>query len=165
MKRLVLLATVLLLSAGSALAQNTQAPVANWQPFEEAVAAAQQSGKKVLVDVYAPWCTWCRRMQSTVYADAGILDYLDEHFEITRLNVDDAQSTLQFKGHQVTPKQLGRAFQATGTPTTVFLDAEGGYITRLPGFVDPPTFQKVITYIGSDAFERQSLQEFMEAVD
>ncbi len=136
---------------------------APWVSFEEAVAAAQESGKKILVDVYAPWCGWCRRMQQESYVDPEILAYLGQRFEIARLNVDDAESTIQFMGMDFTPQELGYAFGAEGTPTTIFLDEEANYITRLPGYVDPSTFHQVISYIGSNAYHTQTLNEFVTA--
>lgn len=134
---------------------------ASWSSFEEAVEHASKSGKKILIDVYAPWCGWCRRMQQEAYVDAKIVTFLDQTFEIARLNVDDSESSLEFMGMTFTPQELGYAFGAEGTPTTIFLDQEGNYITRLPGYVDPSTFYQVITYIGSDAYHTQTLEQFI----
>lgn len=135
----------------------------DWKPFEQALAQARTEGTVVLVDVYTPWCGWCRKMQQEVYTDAAILAHLDSAFAATRLNIDDAQTTLRYQDYALTPKELGTAFGASGTPTTVFLDAEGNYITRLPGFVDAPTFERVLAYIGSGAYRNQTLREFVDA--
>lgn len=142
---------------------DTSATTLEWQPFEQALQQAQDSGNVVLVDVYAPWCGWCRKMQQEVYTEAEVLAHLDRSFETTRLNIDDAQSVLTYQEYTLSPKELGNAFGATGTPTTVFLDAEGNYITRLPGFVDAPTFERVLAYIGSGAYRDQTLREFVDA--
>ena len=159
---------ILLLASVPCLAQpradTTAAPAGpDWQPFDEALADAREHGSAILIDVYAPWCGWCRKMQREVYTDEHVLSLLDASFEATRLNVDDTQSTLSFRGMHLSPQELGNAFGATGTPTTVFLNADGLYITRLPGFVDAATFRQILSYIGSGAYRDQTLEEFVDA--
>ena len=40
-----------------------------WPSFEGALEAAAKTGKTVLIDVFAPTCPWCRKMQAEVYTD------------------------------------------------------------------------------------------------
>ena len=163
-----LLLLAALLSCSACLAQSDARPDTlsanpDWLPFEEALTQARADDKVVLVDVYTPWCGWCRKMQQEVYTDAQIRAHLDSAFVATRLNIDDTQTALAYQDYELSPKELGNAFGATGTPTTVFLDAEGNYITRLPGFVDAPTFERVLAYMGSGAYRDQTLREFVDA--
>jgi thioredoxin-related protein len=133
----------------------------NWHTFEEAVAMAKKEKKKIIVDIYAPWCTWCRKLQREVYTDPDIREYVNKNFVITRLDGEDKEETVQFKEYSLTPSELALGFGLQGYPTTVFLDAESDYITRLPGFADVPEFKRVLTYIGTDAFVDRTYQEFV----
>lgn len=133
-----------------------------WPSFDEAVAAAGQSGKTILIDIYAPWCGWCRKMQAEVYTDAELQAYLEQHFELGRLNIDDDETRHQFKEYDVTSQELGYGLGAEGTPTTVFLDADGEYITRLPGYADLPTFRQVLRYIATEAYQDQTFEEYLQ---
>lgn len=148
------------LAFGQATASST-APGPTWLPLEDAVSAAEASGKKVLVDIYAPWCGWCRKMQAEVYTVPELLAYVNKHFETGRLNIDATEDTLVFKGYTLTSAQLATGLGAEGTPTTVFLDPKGDYITRLPGYVEEDDFMQVLRFIGTDAYREHTFQEFM----
>ena len=144
-------------------AQDVPSTPFTWPTFDEAVAAAAQSGKPILIDIYAPWCSWCRRMQKEVYGNDAIETYVKKHFEYGRLNIDDGQTQHRFKDYELTSQQLGYALGAQGTPTTVFLDKNGDYITRLDGYWNLDSFDKALHYIGSGAYHHQKYEEFIEA--
>lgn len=137
------------------------API-GWKPLASALETARKTGKKVLVDVYAPWCPWCRRMQREVYTDPAVQAYLKQHFVLTRLDADDDASTVRFQGHTLSPAALAQGLGATGLPTTVFLSPEGKYLTRLPGFIATKDFLMVLRYVGTNAYVRQAYPDFVK---
>lgn len=163
MKKLVFAALVLGLAVGAAQAQDASvaAEGIEWYSFEEAIALAKKQNKKVVVDIYAPWCSWCRKLQREVYADKEIQEYVAENFIMTRLDGENKDDTVRFKEYSLSPSELALGFGMQGYPTTVFLDADTDYITRLPGFANTPEFFKVLSYVGSNAFVDKSYQEFV----
>ena len=139
-------------------------PKVGWSPFEESVHAAAVSGKKVLVDIFAPSCGWCRRMQEEAYMSDAVLQYLDTHFETARLDIEVLDDSLTYKDLTLSSGQLAYGFGATGTPTTVFLMPNGDYITRLPGYAPTDDFLLVLKYIATDAFLNQTFEDFAAAL-
>ena len=156
---LALLAMPLLPAQAQSDANASQGP--DWLSFQEAVEKAEKSGKKVLIDIYAPWCGWCRKMQAEVYTVPELLAYVNAHFEIGRLNLDEHGDEIEFKGYTLNSSELALGLGAEGTPTTVFLDHNGDYITRLPGYHGEEEFMQVLQFIGTDAFREQSYKEFI----
>ena len=150
---LVLLLTVL--TAMSAPAQDL-----DWQPFEAALAEADATGRPVLVDVYAPWCGWCRKMKRDVYPSEGVRACLDADFVITRLNRDDGETMYRYRGQRLSARHLAQALGATGVPTVVLLASDGQRLLRLPGFIEADALQPVLAYVASGAYRRQPFEAF-----
>ena len=130
------------------------------QSFESVLDQAQAEGTPILVEIYAPWCPYCQRMQKTVYSNETVRDYLDETFTYVRLNSDTTAGTHQYRDRTLSTKQLASVLGAKGVPTTTFLKPDGTPIARQPGFVKRPMFLKIIRYIGSGAYEQESFQSF-----
>ncbi|GAB5519103.1 MAG: hypothetical protein RhofKO_13540 [Rhodothermales bacterium] len=135
----------------------------NWLPFQDALAEAERTDKKILVDVYAPWCGWCRKLQTDVYTNDTVRDYVNDTFIMTRLDLDQPNDTLEFRGYTLSSQMLASSLGATSTPTTVFLAPDKEYITRLPGFHQPPFFHQVLSFVGSDAVFEITFDDYLSA--
>lgn len=160
MRRLSALAlalVLLFLSAEQAWAQSPQ-----WSSFEEALATAEDNGTKVMVDIFAPWCPWCKRMEEEVYPDQDVLDYLEEHFELTRLNIEEEDTTVRYEDETFSAPEMAVLLGAQGVPTIAFLDSDGEYLTHLPGFAERDEFLLVLEFVQTESFEEMTYMEFVE---
>jgi thioredoxin-related protein len=128
--------------------------------LDDAVQKASAERNPILLEVYAPWCPYCQRMQKKVYADSTVQTYLSKHFTYARLNSDTDGGQHQFDGRTLSTQELASALGARGVPTTVFLQSDGTLIARQPGYIKRPMFLKMIRYIGSGAYQEQSFQAF-----
>jgi thioredoxin-related protein len=126
----------------------------------DVVEQAEAQGTPILLEIYAPWCPYCQRMQETVYADAEVRSYLDRTFTYARLNRDTTAGSHQFNGRTLSSKQLGLALGARGVPTTVFMKPDGTPIAHQPGYIKRPMFLQMIRYVGSGAYENKSFKAF-----
>jgi len=133
-----------------------------WIPFQDAVRAADSSGKMVLVDVWSRRCGWCARMQRETYTEPEVLRYLNDHFETGRLDIDIRADTISYMGYDLSSAELSAALGASGTPTTIFLDRDGSYVTRLPGFHPADRFLDVLHYMGTASYRDMTFDEFQE---
>ena len=135
----------------------------DWLSMKDAVDAAQANSDIILIHSYTEWCGWCRELDNTTYTDDTVQNYLAEHFKVTRLDIEnDAQ--IEFFGGWVTMSELGMAFDVRTTPTTVFMDSEGNYITKAPSFFPPDQFLLVLRYVKERAYDMMSFPDYAEMI-
>jgi len=159
---------VVLLLLSSSPANTLAQPVADgslvdWPAFSDALERAPASGKIILIDVYADTCPWCRKLQSEIYTKVELQSYVYETFELGRINIGIDDDSLTYGEYTLSSAQLGAGFGATGTPTTIFLETDGDYITRLPGFHEYDEFFQVLRFVGTESFRDMSFAEFLES--
>ncbi len=132
----------------------------HWRTFDEGIAEAQKTGKKVLIDVYTTWCVWCKRMDANTYTDDQVASYLSKHYVLVKLNAESS-APLIYKGKPYSEQDLARAFGVSGYPTTVFLKSNGDPITGMPGYAEAEKFRDVIAYIGEDHYLTQKFDDYL----
>ncbi len=162
---LILVASVLAVSMPDARAvaqiQTDENNQIVWPSFPEAVERAEENGKILLIDVWSAHCPWCKKQQTQVYTQPKLQALMARYFEIGRIDLDNNTDTVSFRGYELTLSDLAGGLGATGTPTTVFLEPSGAYITRLAGFHPAPDFANVLEFIGTEAFRDTSYEDFL----
>ena len=127
--------------------------------LEEALNEAAESGKKILIDVYAEWCPYCQRMHRDVYTSDEVLSAISDYFIWVKINVE-SPSVVSYFGTEMTESQFASALENESVPTTYFLNSEGAVIGSQPGFIESEIFASLLKFVGSDAYLEQSFQEY-----
>ncbi len=136
--------------------------IIQWMSFEEAVAAQKQNPKKVMVDIYATWCRWCRQSDSLVFTNRDIAHFINQHYYPVKFNAE-TRTPVTFRDvtysfikdesvfvHELTVFLLNNKLSYPGT---VFLDEEGNIISSRNGYMDAPYFEVVLNYYASQAYK------------
>jgi thioredoxin-related protein len=131
-----------------------------WLSFQQGLEESSKHNKKMLVDVYTDWCSWCKKMDKEVYTDEHVIELLKQHFVVVKLNAESSKQ-LTYNGQKFTEQEFARALGIDGYPTTVFFQADAKPITRIPGFMEAGTFLNVLQYIGEDHYRTTSYQDFL----
>ena len=132
-----------------------------WKNLKDGLAEAKSSGKKVLVDVYTDWCSWCKKMDATTYTDKSVSEYLSKNFVIVKLNAEGTGS-VNYSGQTMTPAEFAQGMGVSGYPATGFLQSDGQAITLLPGYLDADKFIHVLTYIATDQYKTKKFQDYIQ---
>jgi len=105
---------------------------------------ANAQGKGVFVDVFADWCIYCKRMDSTTFADQMVQQKLSD-FVILKIDItddDDINRELRKHYRLITPP-----------PVYIFFDKQGKEIegTRMYGFKNVEQFMRKLKLAGEKA--------------
>ncbi len=145
----------------------------NWMTIEEAEARVKQEPKKIFVDIYTDWCSWCKRMESETFAHPVIADYLNENFYPVKLNAEQ-EEPIVFRGVEYINENPGGRRSAhnfaaailqgrMGYPSVAFFDEELNLIYALSGFRPPKSMEPVLVFFEEEIYkENPDLDSFIE---
>jgi thiol-disulfide isomerase/thioredoxin len=137
-----LVAGLCLMGAASA----AQAGGISWmRSLPSAMTRAKQTHKLVMIDFYADWCGWCKRLDQTTYTDAHVVKMMGQFIPV-KLDSDH-------EGHPAAMK-----YGVQGLPTILFLNAAGEVEGRITGYLAAPGFTGQLQQI------LQSHREFPQMV-
>jgi thioredoxin-related protein len=137
--------------------------------FEDALKAAKEQDKKVIVDVYTDWCGWCKKMDRDAYGNSEIKEIIEDDFIFVKLNAEGSD-IINYQGKQYTCSELATYFQVSGYPTTIFLTSDGNVIeylydkfkmNNLPGYYNASDFKKMLHYIKNEKYRDTDLSTIL----
>src|SRR5690348_7848221 len=80
------------------------------------LAQAKKQNKPALIDFYADWCSWCKRLDSDTYSDAKVIE-LSKRFVMIKVNTENDRPTMVKYG-------------VRSLPTIVITDPSGREVNR-----------------------------------
>jgi thioredoxin-related protein len=101
----------------------------------EALTAAEATNRLLLVDLYADWCFWCKRLEEEVFSTAEFQQYAGK-FVLLRVDVED--------GGEGT--RLQERFAVTSLPTTLIVDHRLVKFGEVRGYSRSAGFIRKIEY-------------------
>lgn len=130
-----------------------------WYKYNDGIAEAKKSNKKILLDVYTDWCKWCKKLDIEVYENDKVAAYLKKYFILVKVNGEGSEK-LKFDGKEISETQFTGAMGVTGYPTMFFLDSNGKPIDKLASFVPADKFLPIIKFFGEDHYKKESWEAF-----
>src|SRR5262245_43068377 len=134
-----------------------------WLAFDAAASQAQNENKHMIVDVYAPWCGWCRVMERDTYSNPEVVAYLRQNFVLAKVN-GESSSKLHWQGKELTEHQFARAVGVTGYPATYFLKPNADMLGGVPGYIKSPDFLIYAHYVGTRWYEKGKIQAYVDSI-
>lgn len=116
--------------------------------IENAIAQATKERKRVLIDVGGEWCVWCRRLDSLFINTPELLNYLQQHYVVVKINVSKENRN---------ERVLSRFPKIEGVPHLFVLESNGTLLhSQETGELElPPTFRR-------KGYDRAKMWEFLK---
>ena len=161
-----------LMSLGMAPVATPHSEKIQWMGIEEAYAAAQQDGKKILIDFYTDWCGWCKKLDADTYSKPQVIRYINEHYHAVKFDAEQ-KAALTLAGRTYNFLQQGRSgvheFSAVmlngrpSYPSTTILDPSLNPITTVPGYHGPAEMLMILSFLGDDHYQTASWEEYQRS--
>ena len=148
LKTLVAL-TALALVLGGLAGAPAEAGGVNWLDYHSALAAQKKQAKPMLVYFHLSYCYRCKEMKRKVFSRPEVISRLNTYFISARVDLEKDPAT-------------GRLYQAEYTPSYLFLDAQGKQVFRAKGVMGPERFLKMLSYVQSKAYLKQSWDQYQQ---
>ncbi|NGP75498.1 thioredoxin fold domain-containing protein [Balneolaceae bacterium YR4-1] len=132
-----------------------------WYSMKEAQDLAAENNKKVLVYAEAVWCTYCKKMENEVFPKQEVIDSIARYYYPVRVDIESDKKH-EFNEETLTGSQFAQKYRVQGTPTFFFIDEGGNILGAQPGYIPPDVFTNLLAFVGSDAHERVSFEEYTE---
>ena len=120
-----------------------------WVKLDKVESLVKKKPKKILVDVYTPWCGPCKMMDKHTFTDPEIMNQVGKNFYPVKFDAE-GPDPINFKGKEYKnplykskdarrnpPHQLASFFAVRGYPTLVVLDENMNIIDKIVGYKKP----------------------------
>lgn len=99
--------------------------------YDKIIEKARGEHKFVFVDVYADWCSPCKKMDETTFQDTELGTYMKEHF-------------VSYKANYKTPtgNMIAKKYGVSSFPTFLFIDVNGQLVYKAKGYMEANRFKK-----------------------
>jgi len=153
------------------LSAQAQIPV-KWYTIEEAFTLTKKEPRKILIDVYTDWCSWCKVMDKNTFSNPVIADYMNKNFYPVKFNAEQKTDvmlngkTYKYiasgnRGYNELAAELLN--NQLGYPSVVFLDEKTKMIQPVQGYIKAPQFDGMIRFIGGDVYKTKKWEEFQSS--
>ena len=183
MKRLILIAAAVFLSATMGLAEMGDDGLhkAPWmrdtfKDLSEDLADANAEGKRLMVIIEQRGCIYCKKMHEDVFPVAKIADYIEANFFVVQINMFGDVEVTDFDGTILPEKEMVRRWGALFTPSAMFfpeevaedVPANQAAVATMPGAFGKHTTFNMLNwvvehgYAGDESFQKYHARKFAE---
>ncbi|MFN3967112.1 MAG: thioredoxin family protein [Endomicrobiia bacterium] len=101
--------------------------------LSEGLKLSKEKNKPLMVEFYADWCGYCKKLDNETYSNPDIVK-LSEEFICVKINTDKDPDD-------------ARKYRVSGLPTIIFLNSNGDIIEKVIGYRNSNDFINIMSGI------------------
>lgn len=130
----------------------------HWLSFEQLEDSLNVKPKKVFIDFYTDWCTYCHKMDKVVFTKPRVIEALNEDYYAVRFDAE-TDAVVNFGGRQLINDQVDKSRNPLHQIAQLLALREGKFTAPSIIILDE-TFQVTARY-----FEYMSSKQLLNALD
>ena len=134
-----------------------------YRDWDEGMAAAKKEKKPVVVDFYADWCGYCKKMDKETFAAPAVKARLAQNWIGIKINGEDKKAQATWENKKFSHRGLMLNFGVNGFPTLIFFDKNGKQVyfanTETPmttNYVPPEPFGPLLDYLKDELYSNNT---------
>ena len=142
-----------------------------WYTWEQAVELNKKAPKKIFVDVFTPWCGWCKVMDRETFTKDDVAAYMSENFYCVKLNAEQREP-ITYEGKKFEFVTEGKSGVHTlayalldgkmSYPTVVYLNERFERIMISPGYKKPEQILPELKFTKEEAYKTKSYEAYLQ---
>lgn len=121
-------------------------------------AEAAKADKGLVLIWEQPGCSSCQRLHDVNFKDKVVVDYIARNFTVMTMNMFGEVEVTDFDGEKLAEKDLAHKHKVQFTPTTIFFDADGREVFRMPGYFKPYYYLAGFVFAAEKGYADQSVR-------
>jgi thioredoxin-related protein len=114
---------------------------------QQVLEKAKTENKYIFMDCYATWCGPCKLMDSAVYSEEEVGNYLNAHFISIKVQMDTSkQDNEEIKVWYNNAHAIQTEYKVSALPSYLFFSSEGKIVHRFLGAIRDTDFVKLAEY-------------------
>ena len=145
------------------MGQTTQV---QWMTWDQAMNQSKVEKKKVLVEIYTVWCSFCKKLDAVTLKEPDIAEYINENFYPVRLDaqcktpIEILGKSYKYKdGYNDLAREL--TFGRLAFPTLVFMDENFRVIQPIPGMRSADELEMIMHFYAKDYYKDTPWDNFV----
>ena len=129
-----------------------------WLSFPELEIAITKNPQNVIINFYADWCVYCKKMENVVYTKPEVVKALNANYYAVRFNVE-SQDSIYFGGkifsnieagkkrrayHEIAQLLAGQKNKSLELPAIVILDENFTIMKRYFRYISPKEMLSIL---------------------
>lgn len=141
-------------------AQEAEKNKLDWYSYEDGMAKARKESKFVMIDFYATWCKWCKKLDSDTYKDPKVAEALKADFVPVKIDAESGNSVVH-EMRKMTMSELAEKYDVKSYPAIWFVDKDGKKAKLLNGYLPPDSFLVYLNYMKSGKYKEMEFEDYV----